>query len=182
MFPVWLRVIFAVAAIVGLLFLIISIYKIITLYNNPNTVEFSATVPSNIFEIKQSGKYEIAVKTPSLFGIVPYKISVRLIDIDNNIEIPVHNSVNLFSQRKTLSGERIVPVAKCKIDKPGKYELNNLSTNKFKEKDKLQIAPKTGYMGVLLILAILFSAIIFIGGSVMTVLSIKKNNSFSIKK
>src|SRR6476646_5863342 len=100
MFPLWSKILFGFAAIIGLILLIKSISKIIALYNNPNSVEFSAMEHLNSFELKQTGTYEVDVKRPYLFGVIPTNLSLRLINLDNNIEIPVHHSVNLFSQRK----------------------------------------------------------------------------------
>jgi len=174
MFPIWSTIVFAIAGIVGLFLLIKSISKIIAVYNNPNNVEFSATLGSNTFEIKQAGEYEIAVKRPYLFGVIPSKISFHLVKVDDNSEIPVRQSVNLFSQRKDMSGNRIVPIAEFNIEQIGKYQLDNSNLEQFREKDKFLIAPKTGFKGFLLIFAILFSAILFIGGLVMTALSLVK--------
>lgn len=172
MFPLWLRIIFAGSGILGLLLLIKSISRIVTLYNNPNRVEFSAKLLSSEFEVRASGDYEIAVKRPSLFGIIPHKVTFHVRDLESGTEIRVMQNLNLFSQRKTLSGERVVPVAEFCAGNLGKYELQNLSSSEFKDNDKLVITPKTGAKGFLLIFAILFSAIFFIGGLVMTLLGI----------
>ena len=171
-FPLWLKIIFLLSGILGLFLLIKSISKMVALYNNPNSAEFSALLPSSTFEIKQAGEYEIAVKRPDLFGIIPSNIAFRLVDLKTQNEIPVIQSVNLFSQRKNLSGERIVPISEFKADEMGTYELQNFNPEKFKERDKFLITPKTGAMGFLLIFAILFSAILFIGGTVMGILSV----------
>ena len=173
-FPLWIKIIFVCSAAGGFLLLIKSISKIVALYNNPNTVEFSALLPSVTFEIKQIGMYEIAVKRPSLFGIIPSNIIFHLEEITTHTEIPVYRSVNLFSQRKNMAGERIVPISEFKVDQVGSYQLENFNPEKFKEKDKVMITPKTGSKGFLLIFAILFSAMLFIGGTVMLVLSFVK--------
>lgn len=146
----------------------------VALYNNPNSVEFSALLPAATFEIKETGMYEIAVKRPYLFGVIPTSISFHLVDLKTKADVPVFQSVNLFSQRKNMSGERIVPISEFKADETGSYKLMNLNPEKFKEKDKFLITPKTGSKGFLLIFAVLFSAILFIGGSVMTILSFVK--------
>ena len=86
MFPLWMKIIFVLSGILGLFLLIKSISKIVALYNNPNSVEFSALLPSTIFEIKEIGAYEIAVKRPSLFGMIPTGITFRLVDLKSNIE------------------------------------------------------------------------------------------------
>lgn len=177
MFPLWMNIIFACSGIAGLLLLIRSISKIVALYNNPNSVEFSALLPSTTFELKQKGMYEIAVKRPSLFGIIPSNITFRLVELKTKTEIPVYHRVNLFSQRKNMAGERIVPVSEFKVSEIGSYQLENFNPEKFKEKDKFLITPKTGSKGFLLIFAILFSAMLFIGGTVLTVLSFVKTSS-----
>jgi hypothetical protein len=174
MFPFWLKIIFACSGIVGLFLLVKSVSKMISVYSNPNSVEFPATLAKTSFQIKEAGMYEIAVKRPALFGIIPTNISFRLIAIDNNTPVTVNRSLNLFSQRKNMSGERIVPIAEFKAEKNGEFQLENLDIEKFKERDKLLITPKTGTKGFFLIFAILFSAILFIGGTVLTVISLVK--------
>jgi hypothetical protein len=174
MFPLWIKIIAGCAGIIGLFLLIKSISKMIALYNNPNSVEFSALLPSATFEIKEAGTYEIAVKRPYLFGIIPSDVNFHLVDLKTKAEISVYRSVNLFSQRKNMSGERIVPVSEFKVETVGSYQLDNLNPEKFKERDKFLITPKTGATGFLLIFAILFSAGLFIGGTVLTILSFVK--------
>lgn len=174
MFPLWLKIVFICSGILGLLLLIKSISRMVVLYNNPNSLEFSALLPSTTFEIKEIGMYEIAVKRPYLFGVIPSVLNLHVVELKTRAEIPVVHAVNLFSQRKNLSGERIVPVSEFNAAQIGTYQLQNLSTEKFKEKDKLLITPKTGVTGFLLIFAILISAFLFIGGTVMTVLSFVK--------
>ncbi len=172
--PLWLKIVCAISGILGLFFLVKSISKIIALYNNPNSVEFSAILPFATFEIKQTGVYEIAVKRPALFGVIPSTVTFRLVDLKNKTEIPVYQSLNLFSSRNNLSGERIVPVSEFLVVETGSYQLDNLNPEKFKDRDKILITPKTGAKGFLLIFAILFSAILFIGGTVITILSFTK--------
>ena len=174
MFPLWLKIVFGCSGILGLILLIKSISRMAALYNNPNSVEFSALLAAGTFEIKQTGMYEIAIKRPSFFGIIPTGIDFHLICLKDNADIPVFQSVNLFSQRNNMSGERIVPISGFSANEAGSYKLVNLNPEKFKENDKLLITPKTGSAGFLLIFAILFSAILFIGGSVMTILSFVK--------
>ena len=146
----------------------------LALYNNPNSAEFSALLPSAVFEIKQSGPYEIAVKRPSLFGIIPTAVTFQLQDLKTEADIPVVRSVNLLSQRKNMSGERIVPIAEFTANETGSYRLNNHNPEMFREHDKFLVTPKTGAEGFLLIFAILFSAILFIGCTVITILSVVK--------
>ena len=174
LFPLWVKIVFIFAAILGLFLLIKSISKMLALYNNPNRVEFSALLPSVNFEIKQIGMCEIAVKRPAFFGVIPTHLNLRLLNMNSNLEIAVHQSVNLFSQRNSMSGERIVPVSEFTVTETGSYQLQNLNPEKFKENDKLLITPKTGAQGFFLIFAIIFSAILFIGGTVFSVLSFVK--------
>ena len=161
-------------ALLGLFLLIKSISRMLALYNNPNSSEFSALLPSTVFEIKQAGTYEIAVKRPSLFGVIPTAVTFRLLDLKSNAELPVMRNVNLFSQRKNMSGERIVPIAEFTANETGRYQLENHNPELFHENDKFLVTPKTGALGFLLIFAILFSAILFIGGSVISMLSFVK--------
>src|SRR5438552_16280597 len=104
MFPLWLKIIFGCLGILGLFLLIKSISKMVALYNNPNSVEFSAQLPATTIEIKQTGDFEIAVKRRALFGIIPTNATFHLMDLKTQTEIPVNRSLNLFSQRKNMSG------------------------------------------------------------------------------
>ncbi|MBA3647817.1 MAG: hypothetical protein H0W62_04575 [Chitinophagales bacterium] len=91
-----------------------------------------------------------------------------MVDLETSSQVAVIPNLNLMSQRTTMSGERIIPVLQFKADKVGSYQLENLSTNLFRENDKLLIMPETGVKGLLLILGIIFFAILFIGGLVLT--------------
>ena len=146
----------------------------IKLYNNPNGVELSALQSSSIFDLHQTGAYEIAVKRRAFFGMMPSKISLSLHEVSSNAEVTVYQKLNVFSQRNTLSGARVVPVSEFQISSTGTYRLNNFDTAKFKEHDTLVITPKTGYKGFLLIFVIISSGILFIGGLVLTLLSVLK--------
>ncbi|EKD42093.1 MAG: hypothetical protein ACD_73C00333G0004 [uncultured bacterium] len=171
MFPLWSKLIFVCSGILGLFFLIKSILRTVALYNNPNSVEFFTLLPSLTFEIKQIGMYEIAVKCPYWFAMLPTGIKFRLVNLKTNTEIPIVQKLNFFSQRRNMSGDRIFPISEFNVLETGNYQLQNFNTEKFKEKDKFLITPKTGLKGLLLILAIVFSGIFFIGGMVMAVLS-----------
>jgi len=175
MFPWYLDIVFALACVIGLLLLIRSIYKIVALYNSPNSVDFPATQSVALFELKKTGSYEIALKRPSLFGIMPSKLSLEITALDNKRKVPVIPALNLLSQRRNLSGERVVPLAEFEALNTGSYQLTNHSAEALKENDRLLVTPKTGAKGFALIFAILFSAILFIGGLVLTLLSLLKN-------
>ncbi len=168
MFSLSLRFVFACSGIVGVFFLLKCISRLISLYNSPFTIEFSAKQPSIILAIRKPGTYEISVRRSSFFGIIPYKILVCMVDLETSSQVAVIPNLNLMSQRTTMSGERIIPVLQFKADKVGSYQLENLSTNLFRENDKLLIMPETGVKGLLLILGIIFFAILFIGGLVLT--------------
>src|SRR5205085_6785073 len=118
---------------------------------NPISVEFSALLPSCSFELKEIGTYEIDVKSPYLFGAIPTSAIFLITNSKKKSEISVVQSVNLFSQRKNLSGERVVPVAEFTVTETGNYQFQNLNPERFREKDKLLITPKTGAKGFLLI-------------------------------
>lgn len=173
MFSLWMKLLFAGSTIAGFVFLLKSISKILAVYNNPASVEFSAKNATALIELKQACMYEIAVKRPYTLGLIPTNLSLQLISEDNS-PIVINKNLNLFGQRKNMSGDRIVPVAEFEVQQSGKYIFNNQDTGKFKEKDKLTISPKTGARGFLLIFAILFSALLFIGGLVMTIISLIK--------
>lgn len=175
MFPWYLNIVFAVACLTGLLLLIRSISKIVALYNSPNGVDFPASQPMAVFEIKEAGSYEIALKRPSLFGIMPTKLSLEITALADKRSVPVTPALNLLSLRRNLSGERVVPLAEFEALQAGSYQLKNYSLELLKENDSLLITPKTGAKGFALIFAILFSAILFIGGLVLTLLSLLKN-------
>ena len=174
MFSLRVTIVFACAAIVGLIVLIKSISRLLAIYNNPNSVEFSATETSAVFEIKKSGAYEIAVKSSSAFSAISYKASLQLVHLRTNKAVNIIPGVNLFIRRRNMLGQRIVAIAECRISETGDYQMTNLSTENFKAKDKLMIAPKTGYTGFLWIFAIVLSGILFIGGLVLTLLSLLK--------
>ena len=142
----------------------------ILLYSTKKS-EFSASQAVCLFNADREGDYEIAVKRPSLVGVIPTNINFQLLEVGNQNKIIVRKALNLFSQRKDLAGNRIVPISEFTISSLGEYELLNSESTKFNEKDKLVIMPKTGIRGLFLIFAILFSAILAIGGLVLTVLA-----------
>lgn len=176
MFPLWSTVIFAFAAVAGLILLVKSVSRMLAVYNNPNCVECPATVHSNVVKLNQAGMYEIAVKRPYLLGPISGNAFFRLVDMDNNLEVPVEQNLNLLGQRKNMSGDRIVPISQFNIQKTGSYQLHNANPEKYKDRDRFVITPKTGQKGIMLVFGILFSGILFIGGLVMSLISLMKTD------
>ncbi|GAB3916025.1 hypothetical protein [Larkinella terrae] len=174
MFPLWSTFLFAVLAIAGAVLLIKSIGKMIAVYDTKIKIEWSTQLPVFDFPLNEPGAYEIAVKRPSISGIIPTNIPFQLSDLSAGEAVPVQAFVNLLSQRKDMLGNRIVPIAEFAIDQPGNFRMINTDITRFKENDKLLVMPKTGSKGFLLIFAILFSAILFIGGLVLFILSLVK--------
>ncbi|MEJ7736686.1 MAG: hypothetical protein WKF97_04595 [Chitinophagaceae bacterium] len=170
-FPLWATLIFACAAIVGLIGLVKSVSRMLAVYNNPHRVECSAREHLNIVTLNQPGMYEIAVKRPYLLGPISGSAFFRLVDLDNNLEIPVEQNLNLLGQRKNMSGDRIVPISQFNINKTGSYQLHNSNPEKYKDRDRFVITPQTGHKGIVLVFAIVGSGILFIGGAVMLLIS-----------
>lgn len=174
MFPLWSTFLFAILAIAGVVLLVKSIGELIAVYDTKIKIEWSAQQPVFDFSLNEPGTYEIAVKRPSITGIIPTNIPFQLTDLSDGKTVPVQAFVNLLSQRKDLSGSRIVPIAEFTIDQPGTFRITIPEPGKFKENDRMIVMPKTGSKGFLLIFAILFSAILFIGGLVLFILSLVK--------
>ncbi|MGA0555765.1 hypothetical protein ACO2Q8_03875 [Larkinella sp. VNQ87] len=174
MFPLWSTIAFAFLTVLGAVLLIKSIGRMIAIYTAGARIEESALVTTLEFPLKDPGSYEIAVKRPSLTGIIPTSIPFQLAEVSTGKTIVVQAFVNLLSQRRDMSGHRIVPIAEFTIEQAGTYRLTNPAIDRFKDKDKLIIMPKTGSQGFLLIFAILFSAILLIGGLVLFILSLVK--------
>ncbi|GAB3340618.1 hypothetical protein GCM10027299_54170 [Larkinella ripae] len=174
MFPLWATFLFAVLTIVGSVLLIKSISRIISIYSAGPRIEGPAQGQFLDFSLKDPGSYEISVKRPALTGIIRTDIAFELVEASSGKPVAVQRFVNLLSQRKDMSGNRIVPIAEFTLEQGGQFRLTNPKTGLFKEKDKLVIMPKTGSRGFLMIFAILFSAILFIGGLVLFILSLVK--------
>ncbi|GAB3905630.1 hypothetical protein GCM10028803_36770 [Larkinella knui] len=174
MFPLWSIFLFAFLAVLGATLLIKSIGKLIAVYNTGTRIEWSAQLPEFDFALKDPGAYEIAVKRPSSTGIIPTGIPFQLSDLSGGKTVPVRAFVNLLSQRKDMSGNRIVPIAEFAIEQPGNYRITHPAMERFKANDKLIVMPKTGSKGFLMIFAVLFSAFLFIGGLVLFLLSVIK--------
>lgn len=174
MFPLWSTLVFAVLTVAGAVLLIKSIGKLIAVYTAGPRIEWSAGISAYDFPLKEPGSYEIAVKRPSITGIIPTSIPFQLTSLSGEKTVPVHSFVNLLAQRKDMSGSRIVPIAEFTIDQPGTFRMINPAIDRFKENDRLIVMPKTGSKGFLLIFAVLFSAILFIGGLVLFILSLVK--------
>jgi hypothetical protein len=174
MFPLWSTFLFAILAVSGAVLLFKSIGKLIAIYNPGTRIEWSAQLPVFDFQLKDPGSYEISVKRPSLTGVIPTNIPFQLSAVSSGKRVEVQSFVNFLSQRKDMSGNRIVPIAEFTIEQDGNYRLMNPNTARFKENDKLIVMPKTGSQGFLMIFAVLFSAILFIGGLVLFILSLVK--------
>lgn len=160
----------AIVSVCGLALLIRSIRSILALYTPREKIIVPATESSHEFELKSAGSYEIVVRRPSVFGVIPHKIKFTVKDLTSHAEIPVTHQLNLLGQRKGLSGDRIVPIAFFEISDSGRYQLNLLDSSLFKKGDRIQVMPKTGSKGFVLIFVILAASILFIGGLVMSVL------------
>jgi hypothetical protein len=174
MFPFWSTVLFALLTVVGSVLLFKSIGKLIRIYTAGTKIEEAAQVPDFEFPLKVPGTYEIAVKRPSLTGIIPTDIAFDVSDLMTGKTVAIRSFVNLLGQRKDGSGSRIVPIAEFAIEQEGQFKLTNPQTGRFKEGDKLIVMPKTGSQGFLMIFAILFSAILLIGSLVLFIVSLVK--------
>ncbi|WP_128544043.1 hypothetical protein [Larkinella soli] len=174
MFPLWSAFVFALLALVGAFLLVKSIGGMISVYQSGPRFEHSARMPAFSVELPSAGAYEIAVKRPYLTGIIPSNVPFRLTSEPDGESVAVQTGLNLLSQRKDFSGNRIVPVAGFSVDRPGRYRLTNPSVESFREKDQLLIMPRTGSKGFLLIFGILGSAFLFIGGTVLFILTLIK--------
>ena len=166
----YLKILFPILCAAGLYFLLKSIGNMIRLYSS-DKFEFSARQEVCLFNVNEYGEYEIAVKRPSLVGAIPTNICFELLEVSNQNKIVVRKALNLFSQRKDLTGNRIVPISEFTASGSGPYELLNSEVARFNANDRLVIMPKTGTKGFVLIFAILFSAILTIGGLVLTILA-----------
>lgn len=134
-------------------------------------VELEAKKERSHFQLKQLGAYEIAVKRPNIFGIIPSGLAFKLTAKHSGEDILVKKALNIFSQRKDMSGSRIVPIAEFEIKELEEFELVNLEAAKFKDNDTLIITPKTGIEGFILIFALVLSGIATIAGLVLSILS-----------
>ncbi|SKB74246.1 hypothetical protein [Dyadobacter psychrophilus] len=164
------KIIFPALFLTGVYFLIKSIGRIVQVYAGPK-IEFPARTGSSQLKIDQSGDYEIAYKRPSLTGVIPTNCEFKLTEDADQRELKVISSVNLLGMRKDMSGNRVVPVASFKIERPGTYTLCTTESAGFKEGDKLLITTKSGTKGFWAILAIAISGIATIAGLVLSILA-----------
>lgn len=96
--------------------LIKSIGRMFAIYNTGTKIEILALLPTADFTLKDPGSYEISVKRPALFGIISTRIPVELMEQSTGEAVVVQPFVNLLSQRKDMSGSRVVPIAEFTID------------------------------------------------------------------
>ncbi|GAB3506294.1 hypothetical protein GCM10027341_39090 [Spirosoma knui] len=172
MHSIWFTIATAAWCIVGLVLLIRSVTSLIGAYTSGIRIEQSALAATFRFDLPEPGVYEVAIKRASVFGAIPRNNSFQINELANNQSIAVDNYAFLTSKRTDMSGHRIVPVAEFAIEQPGSFQFTNPATAKFTQTDKLLIGPKAGLKGVLLILATVFTGILFISGFVFFLLSL----------
>lgn len=166
-----LRIVFPIVALIGLFLLTRSIRKLVQVYTGYQQ-EFRAQDTSFQFSLDQPAVYEIAVKRRSVTGVIP-GAKFELLQLPAREMIAVQHSVGIFSGRKDMEGNRIVPVATFRIVHTGRYELINTDHARFTSQDTLIIAPKPGVKGALVILATVCSALLMVGGIVFAILTFR---------
>ncbi|GAB2565507.1 hypothetical protein [Spirosoma areae] len=169
---IWSTSLFALLGLGGFGFLLKSVASLVAIYTAGPRIEQAAQSTAFSFDLPESGVYEIAVKRSSMLGVIPRTNSFQVSELKPKKSIPVDHYTFLTSKRSDMSGNRIVPVAAFTTDRPGSFQLVNPSTNTFSPTDRLVIAAKPGFKGVLLILATVFSGIFFIVGLVFFILSL----------
>ncbi|QHV96938.1 hypothetical protein [Spirosoma endbachense] len=167
-------VLFATLAVVGFILLIKSITRLMDIYATAPKVEWIAQSPACYFDLRDPGIYEISVMRPSIFGVIPKQIPFEVLDRQAEKSIAVENYNFLLSGRRDMSGNRIVPIAEFTIDQPSTFRLFNPANDDFNQTDKLLIRPKAGITGVLSILGVVFSGVLFIGGSIVFIITLVK--------
>ncbi|MFD2570802.1 hypothetical protein ACFSUS_09175 [Spirosoma soli] len=171
MHSTWATTLFIVLTLVSLGLLIKSVAKLIAIYSIEPCTKQSAQSAAFDFDIKAPGVYEIAVKRPSILGLIPKNNSFRIRDLQTGETIVVGTYIFSSSKRTDIAGHRTVSVGEFTIKYPGSFRLENFSTSTFKENDQLLIGPKP-VGGVLMILATVFSGVFFIVGLVFSILSL----------
>lgn len=174
MHSTWFTLASALWGLLGLVLLINSISALIRIHTSGPRVEKAALSPSFQFDLAKEGTYEIAVKRSTLFGAIPRNNSFRIDDLTNHRLVTVLNYSFLTTKRTDVSGNRIVPVAEFSINQPGTFQLTNQTQDNFTDTDQLLITPKSTGKTVITILAILFSAFVFLSGFVLFILSLIK--------
>ncbi|GAB3543666.1 hypothetical protein [Spirosoma fluminis] len=172
MHSIWFTIAAAAWCMLALVLLIRSVTSLIAVYTSGVRIEQSALAATFRFDLPKPGVYEVAVKRASIFGVIPRNNSFQINELLSNQPIAVDNYAFLTSKRTDMSGHRIVPVAEFTIEQPGSFQLANPATAQFTQTDTLLIAPKAGVKGVLLILATVFTSILFISGFVFFLLSL----------
>jgi hypothetical protein len=74
---------------------------------------------------------------------MPFELSLEITALADKRKVTVTQALNLLSQRRNLSGERVVPLAEFEALHTGSYQLTNHSAEALKANDRLLIAPKT---------------------------------------
>jgi hypothetical protein len=159
-------------ALLGLALLAKSIGGLISLYTTGPQIELLAQLSTVNFDIPESGQFTISIKRHSFFDRIHANNDFQLVDQRTGGPIPVDNYRFLNSKRTDMSGTRTVPVAEFSIAQPGSLRLHNPVTSRFTEKDRLLVSPKVGIKGVFMILATVFTGILFIAGVVFFLLSL----------
>lgn len=160
--------------LLGIAGLVYSIGAIIRLYNPAeNAYEWPAS--QAVFQVKltQAGDYELACKRPGqwdrYFDLPAATLSVR--ELRSGTEQLVSASGWNFMKRTDLGGATTLRIGTFQAAAPGQFELHNPDARLFKDGDKLRILPTTGVRGILLIFAIIGSALAMIGGLVLSIIA-----------
>lgn len=165
-----LKVLFPLLFIAGLWFLIRSISRIVEIYASKKTA-LPLDRPLPEFYLSEPGDYEIAYRRPAFLGIMPTKVIYKLSSLSDGKHFQAANVINHLGSRKDMTGSRIVPVAEFSIERAGAYLLTVEQLPEIRKGDGLIIMKKTGSKGFLMIFVILASAIVTIGGLVLSVLA-----------
>ena len=165
--PTWLAWPLGALFLVGIVGLVYSIGGLIRV-NNPaeNFYKLPASQPLLRFFLTQPGRYELACTRAGRWGnefVVPdVKLSLR--QLATGTEQLLETSNWHLVQRTNMSGATTLTMTTFAITTAGEYELFNPGTDQFKPGDQLSILPTTGSQNVLLILAVVLSAVATLGG------------------
>lgn len=172
--PVWFALPFGLLFVLGLTGLTFAIGGLIRLYNPPeNVFEQPAAAPVFRFALTRGGAYELACTRPGTWGNgfqVP-DATLRLRQLPAGPEQLVRTSNWNFMRRSDLSGATTRTIGAFTAPGPGQYELLNPSAPAFGPHDRLRVLPATGARGPLLIVAVVASGVLTIGGFVAALIA-----------
>ena len=165
--PLWCTLLLSLAAGLGLVGLCFSIGGLLRLSNpTENFFQFPASQAAFRFQLSQAGPYDLRCTRAGRWGNgfeVP-RLTLELRPLPAGPPQLIQTSNWNFMRQTTMSGETTVTIGGFEAPAPGEYELRNPDGQRFGPGDRLSIQPPSSGQTTLLILALIASAVLLLGG------------------